>query len=204
MDIRAKLRFDHYYFGYSLVCFASQRGKRPASWLRGGRRRGLRGGYSRQAEYLPRPCREQPLRVSRPGGRHWRPLARGLHPLGDCPRAPPRCVRTGCPSPFYAARVPAPPLCGVAQLHCYGSYSNSGCCRGLIPGGVGYRRLGTGSASRQLLTGSRCMVGIVTEPLALARLPVQFILCLVFLIASSIRCLKMQRLFSCGSNENAM
>ena len=27
-------------------------------------------------------------------------------PLGDCPRAPPRGVRTGCASPVYAARVP--------------------------------------------------------------------------------------------------
>ena len=56
-----------------------------------------------------------------------------------------------------------------------------------MPGGVGYRRLGTGSAGHQLLPGSRCMIGIATEPLALDLLNVQFIFCSVFLIASSTR-----------------
>ena len=39
----------------------SQCRRRPASWPCGERRRGLHGGNSRKAEYLPRPCREQPL-----------------------------------------------------------------------------------------------------------------------------------------------
>ena len=43
--------------------------------------------------------------------------------------------------------------------------------------------MGAGSAGRQLLTGSRCTVGFVSEPLALDLLPVRFIFCLVFLIA---------------------
>ena len=41
-----------------------------------------------------------------------------LHPLGSCTRALPRCVRTGDPSPIYAARVLASlvesPLSGLA------------------------------------------------------------------------------------------
>ena len=64
-------------------------------------------------------------RVSRPRGWHGRPLARGLHPLGDSTRALPRGVRTGRASPVDAACVSTPvvesPLSGPAQFHSDGS-----------------------------------------------------------------------------------
>ena len=52
-----------------------------------------------------------------------------------------------------------------SSIFCYGSWSHSGYCRGHVPGGVGHWCLGTGSAGRQFLTGSRRMIELATAPL---------------------------------------
>ena len=57
------------------------------------------------------------------------------------------------------------PLSGPAQFHSDGSWSHSRHCRGYVPGGVGHWRLGSGSAGRQLLAGSRRMITLATATL---------------------------------------